>query len=178
MAQLAAAIAGVVLVPMNPALTDDEARCIVTSSGAWAVLAGPVWRGRDLVASAAALITDLAVQPLLDWAEVPDGAVAAANLPAVSADDHFLIQYTSGTTGTPKGAVLTHVVGSNVGPLSHVALGLTEDDVVCSPLPFHHVGGSVRTVLATLLRGGTYVVLPGFEVQQTLTSLQHGASAM
>jgi fatty-acyl-CoA synthase len=68
--------------------------------------------------------------------------------------------------------MLSHLVGTNTGPLSHAALGLTEDDVVCSPLPFHHVGGSVCTVLATLLRGGTYVVLGGFDVEQTLTTLR------
>ena len=173
-AELAATLAGVVLVPMNPALTDDEARYIVASSGARAVLAGPEWRGRDLIASAFALDSDLIVHPLLEWATIPADAAATATLPSVSPEDHLLIQYTSGTTGTPKGAVLTHLVGSNVGPLSHLALGLTEDDVVCSPLPFHHVGGSLCTLLATVLRGGAYVVLPGFDAEQTLRSLHRG----
>ena len=172
--ELAAALAGVVLVPMNPALTDAEARYIVASSGARLVLAGPEWRGRDLLASASGLQPDLIVHPLVEWAAVPDDAALPAALPAVSPDDQLLIQYTSGTTGAPKGAVLTHLLGSNVGPLSHAALGLTEDDVVCSPLPFHHVGGSLCTLLATLLRGGTYVVLPGFDAHQTLTSLRRG----
>ena len=173
-AQLAAALAGVVLVPLNPALTESEASYIVASSGARALLAGPPWRGRDLVASASTLASDVSVHPLSEWAEVSYDAVPSGTPPSVSPDDHLMIQYTSGTTGTPKGAVLSHLVGSNVGPLSHAALGLTEDDVVCSPLPFHHVGGSVCTVLATLLRGATYIVLPGFDVQQTLTTLKRG----
>jgi fatty-acyl-CoA synthase len=177
-AQLAAALAGVVLVPINPALTESEARFILTSSGARLLLPGPLWRGRDLVATASALATDvpdLRICPLTEWVESPDGDEdpgAAAGLPTVSPDDLMVIQYTSGTTGTPKGAMLTHLVGTNVGPLSHGALGLTEDDVICSPLPLHHVGGSVCTLLATLLRGATYVVLPGFEVRQTLTTLR------
>ena len=173
-AQLAAALAGVVLVPMNPALTESEARFIVTSSGARLVLAGPEWRGRDLVAMASAMVGDLpdvTMSPLTEWVRRPDGS-DRVELPAVSADDLLQIQYTSGTTGSPKGAMLTHLVGTNAGPFSHDALGLTEEDVICSPLPFHHVGGSVCTVLATLLRGATYVVLPGFDVEQALTSLQ------
>ena len=108
------------------------------------------------------------VVALGDWADLASGA---GPLPEVSPDDLLMIQYTSGTTGTPKGAMLSHLVGTNVGPLSHLALGLTERDIVCSPLPFHHVGGSVCTVLATLLRGATFVVLPGFEPAQTLAML-------
>jgi fatty-acyl-CoA synthase len=178
LAQLAAALAGVVLVPLNPALTDSEARFILNSSAARLLLPGPLWRGRDLVATASALATDLPdlrICPLTEWVESPDGDEdpgAVVGLPTVSPDDLMLIQYTSGTTGTPKGAMLTHLVGTNVGPQSHGALGLTEDDVICSPLPLHHVGGSVCTLLATLLRGATYVVLPGFEVTQTLTTLR------
>ena len=57
-AQLAAALAGVVLVPMNPALTVSEATYIIASSEARAVLAGPVWRGRDLLGSASTLAPD------------------------------------------------------------------------------------------------------------------------
>ena len=175
MAQLAAALAGVVLVPINPALTESEARLILSSSGARLLLAGPTWRGRDLEAMAATLartVPHLPVHALMEWVRVSGDTDDAAELPTVSPDDLMLIQFTSGTTGTPKGAMLTHLVGTNVGPLSHGALGLSEDDVICSPLPFHHVGGSVCTVLATLLRGATYVVLPGFDVEQTLTTLR------
>jgi acyl-CoA synthetase (AMP-forming)/AMP-acid ligase II len=178
-AQLAAALAGVVLVPMNPALTECEARFTLTSSGAKAVLAGPVWRGRDLAAEASAIRGDeptTSVHLLTEWVNL-DGETAndpagdEGELPVVAPEDLLVVQYTSGTTGTPKGAMLFHLVGTNVGPLSHRALGLTESDVVCSPLPLHHVGGSVCTVLAALLRGATFILLPGFDVEQTLTSL-------
>jgi fatty-acyl-CoA synthase len=173
-AQLGAALAGLVLVPLNPALTDDEAGFIVGTSGARALLAGPPWRGRDLAASAAGLPVEhgpLDVLPLVEWIGAAATAEERGALPDVDADGLLLVQYTSGTTGTPKGAMLTHLVGTNVGPLSHSALGLDVSDVVCSPLPFHHVGGSVCTVLATLLRGGTYVVLSGFDAAQTLATL-------
>ena len=166
-ALLGAALAGVVLVPLNPALTDPEAEFILGASGTRLVLAGPPWRGRDLLASGAALGVE--ARPLVAFgADEPAGT---APLPDVGPDDLLLIQFTSGTTGTPKGAMLSHLVGANVGPISHRALGLGPDDVVCSPLPFHHVGGSLCTVLATLLRGGTYVLLPGFDPAETLAAL-------
>ena len=167
-AQLGAALAGVVLVPLNPALTDGEARFIVRSSGARAVLTGSPWRGRDLpVGGGAARRTGVAARGLGRDGDAGRAARTADGRP----EDLLLMQYTSGTTGTPKGAMLSHLVGTNVGPMSHRALGLTEDDVVCSPLPFHHVGGSVCTVLATLLRGGSYVVVAGFDPAETLDTL-------
>jgi len=173
-AQMGAALAGVVLVPLNPALADAEAQYIVRASGTRLVLVGPPWRGRDLLAAAGGLDADAV--PLVTFGQSGPGGTdgtdgTAATLPAVGADDLLLVQYTSGTTGTPKGAMLPHVVGTNVGPISHRALGLTEEDVVCSPLPFHHVGGSICTVLATLLRGGTFVLLPGFDPAETLATL-------
>jgi fatty-acyl-CoA synthase len=173
-ALLGCALSGIVLVPLNPALTVPEAQFIVAASGSATVLAGPPWRGRDLAAGAAELRVDdraVRVRPLVGPTPSADATATDPDLPPVSAQNLLLVQYTSGTTGTPKGAMLSHLVATNVGPLSHRALGLTEHDVVCSPLPFHHVGGSICTVLATLLIGGTYVVLPQFEAVETLAML-------
>lgn len=177
LAEYGAALAGLVLVPLNPALTPAEAAHIVTDAGARVVLAGPAWRGHDLLTSAEALAVDPrpAVLPL---AAVTRGdRVTPAPLPDVPPESILRIQYTSGTTGTPKGAVLTHLIGANVGPLSHLAIGLDEDDIVCSPLPFHHVGGSVCTSSAALLRGSAFVVLPGFDPAGTLALLRRAEAS-
>ncbi|MFI7670748.1 class I adenylate-forming enzyme family protein [Nocardia sp. NPDC049526] len=172
LAEYGAALAGMVLVPMNPALTTAEAAHIVADSGARVLLAGPVWRGRDLLESAEALavIPRPAILPL--EAVTRGDLVTPAALPDVSPESVLRVQYTSGTTGAPKGAVLNHLVGANVGPLSHVTIGLDEEDIVCSPLPFHHVGGSVCTSSAALLRGSAFVVLPSFDPAATLALLR------
>lgn len=172
LAEYGAATAGMVLVPMNPALTPPEATHIVADAGARVVLAGPPWRGHDLLESAEAL----AVTPppaVLPLEAVTRGEqITPAALPDVPPEAVLRIQYTSGTTGAPKGAVVTHLTGANVGPLSHLTMGLDEDDIVCSPLPFHHVGGSVCTSSAALLRGSAFVVLPGFDPADTLSLLR------
>jgi fatty-acyl-CoA synthase len=171
-AEYGAALAGMVLVPMNPALTVAEAGHIVGDAGVRVVLAGREWRGRDLVASAQALRADAGPVVLPVEAVTGGDTVLPAKAPDMAPDDVLRIQYTSGTTGTPKGAVLTHLIGANVGPLSHLALGLREDDVVCSPLPFHHVGGSICTSSAALLRGSAFVVVPSFDAAATLALLR------
>ncbi|WP_433632483.1 class I adenylate-forming enzyme family protein [Nocardia sp. CA-120079] len=172
LAEYGAALAGMVLVPMNPALTTAEATHIIADSGTRVLLAGPVWRGRDLLGFAQGLeVTPHPVVLPLEAVTQGDRITPTA-LPDVSPESILRIQYTSGTTGAPKGAALNHLVGANVGPLSHVTIGLDEEDIVCSPLPFHHVGGSVCTSSAALLRGSAFVVLPSFEPAATLALLR------
>ncbi|WP_433602343.1 class I adenylate-forming enzyme family protein [Nocardia sp. CA-135953] len=171
-AEYGAALAGLVLVPLNPALSTAEAAHILTDAGARVVLAGPTWRGHELLASAEALAVDHHPVVLPVEAITRGERVAPTVLPHVSPESILRIQYTSGTTGAPKGAVVTHLIGANVGPLSHLTIGLGQDDIACSPLPFHHVGGSVCTSSAALLRGSAFVVMPGFEPARTLALLR------
>ncbi|NKY60500.1 class I adenylate-forming enzyme family protein [Nocardia flavorosea] len=172
LAEYGAAAAGMALVPMNPALTRAEAAHIVTDAGARVVLAGPPWRGHNLLESAEALTITPPPAVLPIEAVTRGDRITPSALPDVPPEAVLRIQYTSGTTGAPKGAVLTHLIGANVGPLSHLAMGLDEDEIVCSPLPFHHVGGSVCTSSAALLRGSAFVVLPSFDPAGTLALLR------
>lgn len=174
-AEIGAALAGVVLVPLNPALTAREAAYLLSSSGAGAVLAGDPWRDRDLLANATAVTADLpsrpAVLPLERWCDQL-GEPTGGALPRVEPGDALRIQYTSGTTGTPKGVLITHFMGVNIGPISFRGLGLDSTDVVCAPLPFHHVGGSICQSLGALLTGATYVLLPQFEPKSALRLIE------
>jgi fatty-acyl-CoA synthase len=161
-AELAVALAGMVLVPLNPALTDAEASYLLDSSGAEIGLAVRGERG-DLVGRMRSLGEQLPslrqVHDLGEWRP----PAAAAQLPAVDPAAPFLLQYTSGTTGRPKGAVLAHRAVVNAARFSALALAPGPDDVWCSPLPLHHVGASVCLVLAALSIRAGVVVLPRFE---------------
>jgi fatty-acyl-CoA synthase len=75
-------------------------------------------------------------------------------------DDPINIQYTSGTTGAPKGVTLSHHNLLNNACLAAKAMGLDSDSRFCIPMPFYHCGGMVSSALATFAVGGT-IVIPG-----------------
>jgi fatty-acyl-CoA synthase len=173
--EFAAALAGLVLVPLNPALTAHEASDLVRRSRCIAVLASEEFRGRRLLAEAREMtgtLPDLrAVIALPGWRdELPDDD--SVRLPEPGPDSPFLIQYTSGTTGKPKGAVLTQRAALNVGVLTRPLLELGDAAVWCNPMPMHHVGGSVCVLFTVLASGGTMVVTSGFDPGMMLALLE------
>ncbi len=173
--EYAAALAGTPLVPLNPALTDVEAGHIIGQSGARVVLAIAEWRGRPLLDRATWLARDApdvrVVTDLATWcAHGHDGA--GAPLPEVAPADPFLLQYTSGTTGRPKGAVLSHRAAYNCARFSALALDPEPAEVWCTPLPLHHVGGSVSTVLGVLSIGATFALVPDYVPELVLDILE------
>lgn len=88
-------------------------------------------------------------------------------------DDAINIQFTSGTTGNPKGATLSHCNILNNGYLTGEAMRLTPADKLCIPVPLYHCFGMVLAVLACVSHGAT-MVFPGeaFDPQQTLQTVQ------
>ncbi|MCV7393787.1 MULTISPECIES: class I adenylate-forming enzyme family protein [Mycobacterium] len=172
LAMWAAALAGRPLVPVNPALTGPELKTVLADSGASTVLAAENYRGQRLVELARGAAGELEsvneVWCIDDW--LKNRPTGAQRNDVVRPADSFLIQYTSGTTGVPKGAVLSHRVCLNAAAAMNPALEPTEHEIYCSALPLYHIGALVAHALAMACIGGTYVMLDGFSAGQFLAA--------
>ena len=175
--QLATAKVGAVLVNVNPSYRTHELSYVVNQSGMRMLVSATSFRTSDY----RAMIEETAPQNgtlervvYLDdptsWAGlVGDGeALSEDALRARSASldphDPINIQYTSGTTGFPKGATLSHRNILNNGYLVGEVCRYTEADRVCIPVPFYHCFGMVMGNLACTTHGATMVIpAPGFD---------------
>jgi fatty-acyl-CoA synthase len=129
------------------------------------------------------LLVQLGMEPLCGTLSFDDLMASGHDLDAtvlmsieerLDADQAFNVQFTSGTTGTPKGATLTHFNIVNNGFFVGEGLRLTADDSVCIPVPLYHCFGMVLGVLAAMTHGAASVLSgDGFEplaVLQTVAS--------
>ncbi|MFC5747927.1 class I adenylate-forming enzyme family protein [Actinomadura rugatobispora] len=176
-----AALAGTPLVPVNTALTDAEAAHQLRDSGARLLLAAETFRGRALRERATALAAELpAPCPVLGMdARRSAPRPEPGALPSPAPGSPFLIQYTSGTTGTPKGAVLSHLACVNSGRFGMAALHEPgSHEIYCSPLPLNHVGASVCAVLTAASVGGTYVLAPSFDAATVLRLVERSRATI
>ncbi len=169
--QYATARVGAVLVNINPAYLAGELEYVLRQSGTRVLLHSDGFRGNRYVPMLEAVrgnCPDLEVVLHLDhdWESLAARGerVALADLAAVEStlqfDDPINIQYTSGTTGSPKGATLTHHNILNNAYLVGLSLGYTPADRVCIPVPFYHCFGMVLGNLACTSTGACMVV-PG-----------------
>ncbi|GAA4907869.1 fatty-acyl-CoA synthase [Actinomycetospora succinea] len=153
-----AARIGAVAVPVNHRLAPAEVAHVLRDSGA-TVLVGSV----AFEALAKGALDELDTPPVLValGAEPGDGTVAAH--PAAG-DDPCVIMYTSGTTGVPKGAVLTHdnMLWNAINMVTAGA-GVSGTDVTIAAAPLFHIGALGLSALPLLYAGGTVVVVPSFD---------------
>ena len=160
MLQFGVALAGMVLVPANPAYREAELAGILQDCGASALFHADAWRGNDIAAAATAIrktsMPDLALVSLSQWAEFLAGGASPVPLPPVQPRDPVIIQFTSGTTGRPKGAILHHGL---IDPPRYVAdrCRLPDYGVWLNSMPMYHIGGAAVSVLSTLARHGAMV---------------------
>ena len=102
-----------------------------------------------------------------------DQAAMDALQAALQPDDAINIQFTSGTTGNPKGATLSHCNILNNGFLTGLAMQLGPEDKLCIPVPLYHCFGMVLSVLACVSHGATMVFPgPSFDPDETLKSVE------
>ena len=170
---------GAVLVTLNVRYRASELEHMLADSGARVVVTVPEAAGTDLVALYAELAPRL---PDLEHVLVDvDGLVGTtpASTPgdAAASDDPAVLLYTSGTTGTPKGAVLTHgsLLASARAEAQHLAL--EQHDRFLATMPFTHVGGLTCTLLSALVAGSEVVLTPGFSPAGALRDVTtHGVT--
>ena len=186
-AQYATAKAGVVLVNVNPAYRTHELAYVVNQSSMRMLLAATSFKTSDYRGMIAELL-DSGQAPTLervvhldgpDWEELiaagrdlPADAVAV-RMAGLSPSDPINIQYTSGTTGFPKGATLSHRNILNNGFFVTETINLTAADRLCIPVPFYHCFGMVMANLGCTTHGATMVIPgPAFEPAATLQAVQ------
>jgi fatty-acyl-CoA synthase len=158
--EYASALAGTVLVALNPALIDREVEYALRKTRAARVYAVADSRGKPLLARARALAEGIDVVRTVFDLHADVGHLSGP-LPTVDPAAPFLIQMTSGTTGDPKAAVLSHRSAFNASRLYSELLSMPgERHVSCAPLPYHHVAGAVSRLVGTMAVAGTHVVVP------------------
>jgi fatty-acyl-CoA synthase len=175
--QYATAKIGAIMVNVNPAYRVHELEYVLNQAGVDTLIAASAFKTSDY----AAMIEE--VRPrcsglrqviLLDspqWTELVESA-GTAEFPSLSADDPINIQYTSGTTGFPKGATLSHHNILNNGYFVGELCGYTEVDRICVPVPFYHCFGMVMGNLASTSHGACVVIpAPAFDPKATLRAV-------
>ncbi|MFF8033752.1 MULTISPECIES: AMP-binding protein [unclassified Streptomyces] len=183
--QYATARIGVVMVNINPAYRAHELEYVLKQSGVSLLVSSLAHKGSDyraLVDQVRGSCPGLRETVYIgdpSWDALTEGAAAvpperldviAAGL---SCDDPVNIQYTSGTTGFPKGATLSHHNILNNGYWVGRTVGYTEQDRVCVPVPFYHCFGMVMGNLGATSHGACIVIpAPSFEPGATLEAVQ------
>jgi fatty-acyl-CoA synthase len=178
--QLGAAMAGLVLVTANPAFRERELAYVLGHSGAVGVAVVEEYRGTRMPAVVESLRPELpALREVmrLDRIEELSGPASGTVLPTPAPHDPLMIQYTSGTTGAPKGAVMSHRSVLNNGRLFAERFGLSSAPVWVNPLPMFHVGGCVFNTMGTLAVGATHVLLASFDPGLLLELLERERGA-
>ena len=183
--QFATAKIGAVLVNVNPAYRSHELTYVINQSGLRLLVSALQHKGSDYKAMVKAVrgdcpsLTDVVFigepswQALLDRGGRLDHQLLRERGRQLSADDPINIQYTSGTTGFPKGATLSHHNILNNGFFVGEMVGYGPTDRIAIPVPFYHCFGMVMGNLAATSHGACMVIpAPSFDPAATLQAVQ------
>ncbi|WP_073951289.1 AMP-binding protein [Streptomyces kebangsaanensis] len=183
--QYATARIGAIMVNINPAYRAHELEYVLRQAGISVLVASQTHKSSDYRALVeqvrgtcpdlreAVYIGDASWEALTAAGEEVTAEQLAAAQAELSCDDPINIQYTSGTTGFPKGATLSHHNILNNGYWVGRTVGYTEQDRICIPVPFYHCFGMVMGNLAATSHGACMVIpAPSFEPEATLEAVQ------
>ncbi len=170
--ELGAALAGVTLVTVNPALTATEAEYAFRQSRCSVIIHDDEFRGaslRAVVDEVGPRLPELrATLRITALGELTAAGGADTPLPEVDADSPAQLQYTSGTTGAPKGALLRHRSITNVARMTFERAGIGPGSTYLTPLPLFHTAACCIGVLGPLSARGTLVLVSAFDPDVTL----------
>ncbi|MER6810041.1 AMP-binding protein [Spirillospora sp. NPDC000708] len=182
--QYATAKLGAILVNINPAYRVHELEFVLNQAGIRTLVAAPSFKTSDYAAMIeevrprCAALADVVLIGTDAWdALVATGRAGDRHLlhgigAGLGADDPINIQYTSGTTGFPKGATLSHHNILNNGFFVGELCGYDEEDRICVPVPFYHCFGMVMGNLAATSHGACIVIpAPAFDPKATLDAV-------
>ncbi|WP_436772559.1 acyl-CoA synthetase [Yinghuangia sp. YIM S09857] len=160
---------GAVTVPLNHRLSPVEIRYMMDDSGAAFLVHGP---DADALVDAAAPHPETVRHRISDIASAVDAGHAPATAPPVALDSPAVLLYTSGTTGRPKAAVLTHanLTWNTVNQLAHIDLRDTERALCIAPL--FHATGLGQITLPTLFKGGSVEPVAKFDAGAILRRIE------
>ncbi|WP_336882682.1 AMP-binding protein [Rhodococcus globerulus] len=186
--QYASAKIGAILVTINPAYREHELRYVLNQAGIQILVSAQMFKTSNYGAMIEAVRSDCpSVESvvLLDtatWAELIESGNSSHKVDpspletaqaTLASEDPINIQYTSGTTGFPKGATLSHRNILNNGYFVGELCNYTEQDRVCIPVPFYHCFGMVMGNLASTSHGAAIIIPgPGFDPAATLQAVQ------
>ncbi len=182
--QYATARIGVIMVCINPAYRTHEVQYALQQSGCKGLVAATDFKTSNYVSMVEEVQPDLPdLEQVIfigtdDWTDLLSAAGATSDEALAEREasltnrDPINIQYTSGTTGYPKGATLTHRNILNNGYFVARACDYTENDRVCIPVPFYHCFGMVMGNLGSTTHGATMVIpAPAFDPVATLETV-------
>jgi fatty-acyl-CoA synthase len=179
--EFAAALAGLTLVPVNPAYQAEELAHVLGHSRSRAVFIAGEHRGSSLPAILAQVrdgLPDLReVIRLADWTQF-SATKTGGPLPRVDPGSAAQILYTSGTTGRPKAAVLTHRGLTNNARLALAAMGIQPGDMAVSAMPLFHIAGCGLLTLGLAQSAATQVLMPYFDPALQLELIETYRSAI
>ncbi|KIU18719.1 AMP-binding protein [Mycolicibacterium llatzerense] len=183
--QLATAKIGAILVNVNPAYRVHELAYVLNQSGMRMLISATSFKTSDYAAMIEEVrpqvpsLSDVVYLDSADWDELRSGSRAvgadalAARHATLSNTDPINIQYTSGTTGFPKGATLSHRNILNNGYFTTEGINLQAGERLCVPVPFYHCFGMVMGVLGCMSHGAAVVIpAPGFDPAATLNAVE------
>ncbi|MET7737024.1 AMP-binding protein [Streptomyces sp. NPDC005402] len=178
--QYATARIGAIMVNINPAYRTHEVEYVLGQAGISLLFASLSHKSSDYRAMVDEVrgrcreLREVVYFGDPSWGELLGrGGRAAAEYPELSCDDPINIQYTSGTTGFPKGATLSHHNILNNGYFVGESISYSEQDRICIPVPFYHCFGMVMGNLAATSHGACMVIpAPSFDPAATLRAVQ------